>query len=178
MRTYAILSILIATLGLLSCNSSQSGQHTRPKINPKAEFVSLEGRVIGPVIKTEEEWKTELDAMEFHVLRQAGTERAFSGKYWDHHEEGTYSCRACELPLFESDKKFDSGTGWPSFSDEYMRGNVVQVSDNSYGMMRIEVNCARCGGHLGHVFNDGPEPTGLRYCINSVSLKFLEAKRN
>jgi peptide-methionine (R)-S-oxide reductase len=121
--------------------------------------------------KSEEEWKAQLTELEYKVLREDGTERAFSGKYVDWKEKGTFTCKACANPLFRSETKFKSGTGWPSFYD-YIKGNVIEKADHKYGWNRTEVECARCGGHLGHVFEDGPEPTGLRYCINSVALDF------
>lgn len=125
--------------------------------------------------KSEEEWKEILTDQEFEILRQKGTERAFTGDLLNVKEEGTYICAACENPLFSSETKFKSGTGWPSFYDEIGKKNVVEVEDKSLGMVRTEVICGRCGGHLGHVFGDGPEPTGLRYCINSASLDFEPA---
>lgn len=131
---------------------------------------------IKKITKTPEEWRKQLNASAFNVLREKGTERAYSGKYWDNHEKGTYYCAACNLPLFSSDAKFESGTGWPSFFQPINKQNVAQVSDNSFGMDRTEVECARCGGHLGHIFDDGPKPTGLRYCMNSVSLTFVPSK--
>ena len=124
------------------------------------------------VIKTEEEWKQELTPEQFRVLRKKGTERAFTGEYWNNHEPGTYCCTACGLALFGSEHKFDSGTGWPSFYQPMKEGYVVSETDNTLFTRRTEVLCARCGGHLGHVFEDGPKPTGLRYCINSAALKF------
>ncbi|MCB1190156.1 MAG: peptide-methionine (R)-S-oxide reductase MsrB [Leptospiraceae bacterium] len=122
--------------------------------------------------KTEKEWKEELTKEEYHVLREKGTERAFTGKYHDNKEKGIYYCAACGNPLFKSDAKFDSGTGWPSYYEPISTENVETEKDRSFFMVRTEVHCAKCGGHLGHIFNDGPKPTGLRYCINSVSLKF------
>ncbi|MCZ8214704.1 MAG: peptide-methionine (R)-S-oxide reductase MsrB, partial [Cyclobacteriaceae bacterium] len=107
---------------------------------------------------------------------EKGTERAFTGKYWDNHKKGTYACAACQLPLFSSETKFESGTGWPSFFQPLDKEKVAVVIDKSYGMTREEVVCSRCGGHLGHVFPDGPKPTGLRYCLNSASLQFTEKK--
>lgn len=128
------------------------------------------------VVKTEEEWKKELSPEAYHVLREEGTERAFTGEYADNHEDGDYYCAACHLKLFSSKTKFESGTGWPSFYQPINKKNVVEKTDKLLGYERTEVECARCGSHLGHVFDDGPKPTGLRYCMNSVSLKFEKAK--
>jgi peptide-methionine (R)-S-oxide reductase len=124
------------------------------------------------VSKTEPEWKETLTPEQFYILRRKGTERAFTGIYWNHHEEGTYRCAGCDSKLFESTSKFDSGCGWPSYDRPIAEDVIEKTPDNSLGMRRIEVLCSRCGGHLGHVFNDGPTETRLRYCINSAALKF------
>ena len=124
------------------------------------------------VQRTDDEWREILTPEEYLVLREQGTERAFSGDYWDNHEDGTYRCRACGEELFASGTKFDSGTGWPSFTDPMNLEHVELVPDPSHGMSRTEVRCGSCGSHLGHVFDDGPGPTGQRFCINSCSLKF------
>lgn len=124
------------------------------------------------VVKTEEEWRDELGDERYHVLRQAGTERPFTGKLLDVTADGTYICGACANPLFQSDAKFESHCGWPSFTHPEQQQNVRLLEDNSHGMRRIEVRCKRCDSHLGHVFDDGPGPSGTRYCINSLSLDF------
>ncbi|NKB31639.1 MAG: peptide-methionine (R)-S-oxide reductase MsrB [Pseudomonadales bacterium] len=124
------------------------------------------------IVKTDEEWRQELDSESYRVLRGKGTERAFTGEYNDLKEQGMYNCAACGEPLFSSDTKYDSGSGWPSFFKPADSGNVSEIADNSHGMNRTEVVCSKCDSHLGHVFPDGPPETGMRYCINSVSLDF------
>lgn len=123
-------------------------------------------------VKSESEWREELPHMACFVLREKGTERAFSGEFWDHHDKGVYRCAGCSQALFDSDHKFESGTGWPSFFQPAEGSAVLEEEDDSWGMRRVEVLCSSCGGHLGHVFDDGPRPTGLRYCINSAALTF------
>jgi peptide-methionine (R)-S-oxide reductase len=157
MRKLVSLSIA-AVISLASCSQQKQNQST--------------SNMIPPVVKTEEEWKKELSPEQFRILREKGTERAFTGEFWDHHDIGTYSCAACGQELFQSDSKFDSGCGWPSYFKAINDLVISEEKDTSYGMVRTEVMCSKCGGHLGHVFPDGPPPTGMRYCINSGALIF------
>ena len=126
--------------------------------------------------KTEAEWKAQLDPMQFEVARHAATERPFSGKYWDHWDDGQYKCVGCGTPLFKSDTKFDAGCGWPSYYEPVNSEVIERVVDKTHGMVRVEVRCNNCGSHLGHVFPDGPEPTGERFCINSAAIDFSPGK--
>lgn len=157
-----LLKLVVGTGAWVACGA-RSHAGDAPFTSSRADGVSL----------TPERWREVLTPSEFNVLREAGTERAFSGDLWDHHEDGLYVCAGCALPLFDSRTKFESGTGWPSFFAPLGKDAVTERSDFSWGMARTESVCARCGGHLGHLFPDGPKPTGLRYCMNSASLDFV-----
>jgi peptide-methionine (R)-S-oxide reductase len=159
-RILHILMIPLLGISMLSC-----GQQLQPDNSdtPMSEQPK----------RSEEEWQKILTPEQYRILRECGTERAFTGVYWDHHEKGTYTCAACGEPLFSSDTKYDSGSGWPSYHAPLNDSCVGESHDRSHGMVRTEIHCAKCGGHLGHVFSDGPAPTGLRYCVNSASLGFM-----
>lgn len=157
MQKQSIIFVLLLGLHTLGCAQDKKHSH-------KFE-----------VVKTEAEWRKILTPEQYNVTRQKSTERACSGAYWNSHEEGTYQCVCCRQDLFDSKSKFDSGTGWPSFYKALKKENIIEESDLSFGMVRTEILCSRCGAHLGHVFEDGPKPTGLRYCLNSLAL-YLDKK--
>ncbi len=158
-----ILPALILIATSVGCNAQQKKTAEKAKTTHTYE-----------VTKTDAEWRKQLSPIQYQVTRQKGTERPYTGVYWDNHASGTYSCVCCNLPLFSSTTKFESGTGWPSFFAPIDQKNLEEITDNSLGMVRTEVNCRRCGAHLGHVFDDGPKPTGLRYCMNAASLLFVK----
>lgn len=179
------MKYLIFALTIFSCGTTNSADPVKTAVSQQASAATMPSDTIVPaqydangklitITKTDAEWKKLLTEQEYYVLRQKGTERAFTGDQVNNHEKGIFICAACGLPLFSSTAKFESGTGWPSFFEPLKPEYVGKNKDTSYGMDRDEVLCARCGGHLGHVFDDGPRPTGLRYCMNSVSLDFVK----
>lgn len=169
--------LVMLVVGLVGCDGgsearAQSGAGAGEAEEPEHPERWSDPPVGDELQLAESEWRERLTGEEFRILREEGTERAFTGRWHDHGGDGVYRCAGCGAPLFSSEHKFDSGTGWPSFYEPIAEGRVETRKDRSIGMVRTEVHCARCGGHLGHVFDDGPEPTGLRYCVNSISLDF------
>ncbi|MCL4106795.1 UNVERIFIED_CONTAM: hypothetical protein GTU68_048239 [Idotea baltica] len=169
-----IFNLCLVILTISACNAQKS--QVKSSVAESSKVAVKAQSQIEKIEKSEKEWKEELTDEEYYILREKGTERAFTGDLLTNKEDGIYTCAACQLPLFDSKTKFKSGTGWPSYYAPINEVNVAEEEDKQFGMVRTEVLCARCDGHLGHVFRDGPKPTGLRYCINAASLDF-EAKK-
>lgn len=173
MKTKSFILLFSASLFFMGCSRAQTNSvNSQPNTatNVKEELPAEE------LPKTEDQWRAVLSAEQYHVLREKGTEHAGTGQFLNHDENGVYTCGGCGAELFTSDMKFDSHCGWPSFDKEIEGGKIKKVSDYSYGMIRTEIVCAKCGGHLGHLFDDGPTETGMRYCVNSLSLGFKKAE--
>ncbi len=172
----AVFMITLTGVVLTGCGLRNADAENKPEnfvTNDSTKEKS--GEYMFKVQKTDEEWKKELTEEQYYVLRQKGTERAFTGEYDHHKEKGVFACAGCGAELFSSEMKYDSGCGWPAFFTKLAGDRIIEQVDRSFGMIRTEILCASCGGHLGHVFDDGPQPTGLRYCVNSASLKFIRS---
>jgi len=169
---FRVIALLLMVYGIPANSFATAKQDNAASLSCANE----EGTPVKKIEESNDEWKEKLTPEQYHVLREKGTERAFSGKYYDYHKKGMYKCAACGAVLFDSDAKFDSGTGWPSFYEPVSPQSVAVDEDRSFLMKRVEVHCPKCGGHLGHVFDDGPQPTGKRFCINSAALTFEEKK--
>jgi methionine-R-sulfoxide reductase len=173
-----VLVMGVSLLGTMACGAcGQAGGNSKEEAMVKVKVFNKSGELVGPiempkVVKADSEWKKQLTPDQYRIARGKDTERPFCGNLLDNHQEGVYTCVCCGLPLFSSGAKFNSGTGWPSFFQPVPKENVLEHSDDTHGMIRTEILCARCDGHLGHVFDDGPRPTGLRFCVNSESLAF------
>jgi peptide-methionine (R)-S-oxide reductase len=186
-KLFFIKCCFILGLAMLSsCTNAQTNQSTKNDKTMNEDKLIIKDKTLDnskinttdKVVKTEEEWKKELSAEQFQILRKKGTEYAFTGKFYKHKDKGMYVCAGCGNELFSSEQKYDSGCGWPSFYDGIAAGKIKTALDTTHGMVRTEIMCARCDGHLGHVFEDGPNPTGLRYCVNSLSIDFKKKEEN